>query len=447
VSLAKRTENHQHALLRASVKVQKTTTFGRDGTIENVLPLKLSVVTENGDITSVSFTNHGDMRTMSVSANKLVDTKDSQNKFGFKTLGPNIFLLYPDSVGVGGALTYYADREGDDLDLDGAITMVQNFVRRFEQQLFSSARNENVVLSDPALVIRAFRSSASYVQDIVQDLEDTETDREMKLKLESVKNGMCETFNRLAKLYTKVAKAFDEALARKPAPPISPKARKLLDKAAKSGAEDLTKNLMKLIETATQDNGGPTDLRVAALKENEKQIKKEFQKGIVKFVESNPDTLGEIFEFAADIETDAKKKVDEIKKWSKERADEIWTFIKGVWKNLFDSAKEAKANIDSNDKTKPPPDCTKFNSPFNKKECCAKKCRSVGDTCVYNLEEGQTDTCPPVKVSCMNPDNEWSGKLTGAEKRVLANVRFFFFFFSLSSIPITHSIIHTHTHH
>jgi hypothetical protein len=285
---------------------------------------------------------------------------DDSKSFGFEALGPNIFLIYPDTVGVGGSLTFYADRDESELDLDDAITMVQNYNRRFEQQLFSSSRNENELFSDPADVIAAFRSSASYVQDIIQRLEDRTSTGDEKEKVESAKNGMCETFNRLSQLYVKVAAAFDEALSRKPAPPLSPKARKLLDKAAKSGGESLAKQILKLVEEAAKEGTNPTaSATLNTLKENEKTLKKEFTAGIVAFVESHPDTIGEIFETGAKIEAVGKEKADKILKASKEKADEIFEYIKKVWKNLFDSAKEAKEKVGS-DETKTPPDCTFF---------------------------------------------------------------------------------------
>ena len=41
---------------------------------------------------------------------------------------------------------------------------------------------------------------------------------------------------------------------------------------------------------------------------------------------------------------------------------------------------------------------------------------------MYNLEEGQSDTCPPMKISCLDPDNTPSGELTNEEKMALATV-------------------------
>ena len=175
---------------------------------------------------------------------------------------------------------------------------------------------------------------------------------------------MCETFNRLSQLYVKVAAAFDEALNRKPAPPLSPKARKLLDKAAKSGGEALAKQILKLVEEVAKDS--TTDPTASAtlntLKENEKILKKEFTAGIVAFVESHPDTIGEIFETGAKIETAVKDKAAKIETAAKEKADEIFEHIKKLWKNLFDSAKEAKRELVDSNERKTPPDCTFYSS-------------------------------------------------------------------------------------
>ena len=352
---------HQQSLRARGCETEQA--FSRDGSIRSPggLPEKVKAcMSSNGEITQVTFQNKdgSDIRTLRVSDKRLVD--DDSKSFGFEALGPNIFLIYPDTVGVGGSLTFYADRDESELDLDDAITMVQNYNRRFEQQLFSSSRNENELFSDPADVIAAFRSSASYVQDIIQRLEDRTSTGDEKEKVESAKNGMCETFNRLSQLYVKVAAAFDEALNRKPAPPLSPKARKLLDKAAKSGGESLAKQILKLVEEAAKEGTNPTaSATLNTLKENEKTLKKEFTAGIVAFVESHPDTIGEIFETGAKIEAVGKEKADKILKASKEKADEIFEYIKKVWKNLFDSAKEAKEKVGS-DETKTPPDCTFF---------------------------------------------------------------------------------------
>ena len=121
-----------------------------------------------------------------------------------------------------------------------------------------------------------------------------------------------------------------------------------------------TKQILKLVEEAAKEGTNPTaSATLNTLKENEKTLKKEFTAGIVAFVESHPDTIGEIFETGAKIEAVGKEKADKILKASKEKADEIFEYIKKVWKNLFDSAKEAKEKVGS-DETKTPPDCTFF---------------------------------------------------------------------------------------
>ena len=129
---------HQQSL---RAKATTTVTFGRDTSIRSELPEKLSIDSNgNSQIVSAKFQKKdgSESRTLSVSENRFVEGSSS---FGFKVMGPNIIFVYPQNVGTAGGLTYYADRNDNDFDLDDAIAMVQNFVRRFEQQLFSSSRS------------------------------------------------------------------------------------------------------------------------------------------------------------------------------------------------------------------------------------------------------------------------------------------------------------------